>query len=135
MESLCRSSLSALDGACNDGFMSSAHLKEVLKVAQSAVRQTKRSFTTKEVSDIWQPSNWEEASKKLASSETLKSAAGLQTMCKQIAQIVGQESKQSKKKNADGKRKADEADEKQDDATEEKRPKRKKVKKGKEATA
>lgn len=134
MESLCRSSLSALDGACNDGFMSSAHLKEVLKVAQSAVRQTKRSFTTKEVSDIWQPSNWEEASKKLASSETLKSAAGLQTMCKQIAQIVGQESKQSKKKNADGKRKADEADEKQDDATEEKRPKRKKVK-GKEATA
>ena len=49
------------------------------------------------------------------------------------SQAIRLRSKQSKKKNSDGKRKADEADEKQDDA--EKRPKRKKVKKGKEATA
>ncbi len=126
METLSHSALAAIDDACDKEFLSAAQLKEILKIAQSAVHQTKRAFALKEVSEIWQPFKWEEASKKLEISDTLKSAVGLQTICKQIAQIAGQE---PKKNSGAGKRKAGEAVEKGGVEKEGKKPKRKKVKK------
>lgn len=126
METLCRTSLAAVENACGSGFLSAAQLKEMLKFVQSAVRQTKRVFTVKEVTEIWQPSKWDEVCKKLASSDTFKSAVGLQSICKQIVQIAGRE---LKGESGAGKRKADKVVEKQDDDEDAKKPKRKKVKK------
>ena len=75
--------------ACEDGSLTPAQAKEVLKLAQSAARQTKRvASTTEDVSTIWKPSRWQALSDKLAKSDPLKASTGLQNICKQLAQLA-----------------------------------------------
>lgn len=95
--------------ACEDGSLTPAQAKEVLKLAQSAARQTKRvASTPEEVSTIWKPSRWQALSDKLAKSDPLKASTGLQNICNQLAQLAasgtatksGQESSKRKMETA-----------------------------------
>ncbi|KAH8108174.1 DNA polymerase phi-domain-containing protein [Cristinia sonorae] len=89
MPLLSKSIEDVVSAACEDGSLTAAQAKEVLKLAQSATRQTKRVATTaQDTSTIWKPSRWQSLAQKLATSDTLKSSTGLQNICKQIAQLA-----------------------------------------------
>jgi DNA polymerase phi len=65
-------------------------VKDILKLALSAVRQTKRLNPDSEaLSSTWRPQQWDSLRTKLASSDKLKSSTSLQTMCNQIIQLCG----------------------------------------------
>ncbi|PIL30510.1 hypothetical protein GSI_07210 [Ganoderma sinense ZZ0214-1] len=91
MTALRKAILGAMTKACNDGSttLQPAHVKDILKLALVAARQTKRiAENANELSTVWQPSNWTELSNALASSDRLKGSVGLQAMCKQIVQLL-----------------------------------------------
>ncbi|KAI0668533.1 DNA polymerase phi-domain-containing protein [Trametes maxima] len=112
MPKLRQAILDALSNACSsESTLTPAHAKEILKLALTAVRQTKRFASgADEASSVWEPSKWTDLSSKLASSDRFKSAVGLQAMCKQIVQLLqDSNTKASVKDKAATKRKADEA--------------------------
>ncbi|TCD65622.1 hypothetical protein EIP91_002427 [Steccherinum ochraceum] len=127
MPLLSKSVIDVISDACADGSLTAAQAKDVLKLAQSAARQTKRVASgPQEVSSIWQPSRWQALAEKLATSGTLKSSTGLQNTCKQIAQL-SESTVIFKSAQEPSKRKLDASVD--DDAA--RNPSRKKVKKSK----
>ena len=121
-----------------------SHVKEILKVALVAIRQTKRvSQNSKDLSSAWQPSKWADLSNTLAASDRFKASVGLQAMCKQIVQLLqdsgtagskAQSGKSDKKeKKGATKRKAEEtaAEDEGDAADGGKKAKHKKARKAK----
>ncbi|CAL1703687.1 unnamed protein product [Somion occarium] len=136
MPSLRDAILAAVSKACTEASLTAAHVKEILKLAISAVRQSKRIVSSpEELATLWDPSSWEELSKNLATSDSLKAAAGLQNLCKQVIRAVNQSSTKdstSSNKPSSGatKRKADDG-EQGDEEVVTKKAKRKKVNKNK----
>ncbi|THG98713.1 hypothetical protein EW026_g3515 [Hermanssonia centrifuga] len=112
--------------ACSEESLTATQVKELLKLALSAIRQTKRVASQEQLRTIWEPSSWETLSSTLASADRFKSSTALQTMCKQISQLVTEE-KLSKAK-ASGKRKVDSLEGEEEVATSPKKVKRKKTK-------
>ncbi|KAI0713431.1 DNA polymerase phi-domain-containing protein [Earliella scabrosa] len=118
-----------------------SHVKEILKVALVAIRQTKRvSQNSKDLSSTWQPSKWADLSNTLAASDRFKASTGLQAMCKQITQLLQDDNSSAKtteksKEKATTKRKAeDTAEGGEGDATDSgKKGKHKKARKAKAA--
>lgn len=90
MPKLRKAILDVLTNACtSESSLTPAHAKEILKLALTAVRQTKRyTATVEEAASIWEPSKWTDLSAMLAESDRFKSAVGLQAMCKQIVQLL-----------------------------------------------
>ncbi len=140
MPKLRQAILDTLSNACTgESSLTPAHAKEILKLALTSVRQTKRfTATFEEAASIWEPSKWSDLSATLAASDRFKSAVGLQAMCKQIVQLL-QESdtagtKASSKDKAATKRKSEAvaADEEEEStAAPAKRAKHKKARKEK----
>ena len=98
MTSLRKAIIDTVTKACIDESttLQPAHVKDILKLALVAVRQTKRiAENANEPSTVWQPSSWSELSNALASSDRFKGSVGLQAMCKQIVQLL-QESNTAK---------------------------------------
>ncbi|EJF62593.1 hypothetical protein DICSQDRAFT_135562 [Dichomitus squalens LYAD-421 SS1] len=91
MPSLRKGILDTVSKACSDESTSlqPAHVKDILKLALGAVRQTKRfTQSSDELSTIWRPSKWTELSNTLASNDHFKASVGLQAMCKQLVQLL-----------------------------------------------
>ncbi|EIW60756.1 DNA-directed DNA polymerase [Trametes versicolor FP-101664 SS1] len=141
MPKLRQAILDTLSNACtSESSLTPAHAKEILKLALTSVRQTKRfTATVEEAASIWEPSKWTDLSATLAASERFKSAVGLQAMCKQVVQLLQESStagaKASGKDKAATKRKAEavaaEEDEIEGTAAPAKRAKHKKARKEK----
>lgn len=142
MPTLRKAILDTISPACEgESALQPSHVKDMLKLALVAVRQTKRVCSTgKELSSAWEPTQWSELSDRLSKSERFKASVGLQAMCKQIVQLlqvakadakaVGQSKKEKGKAGA--KRKAeDTVDDVEEGATTEsgKKAKHKKARK------
>jgi DNA polymerase phi len=129
--------------ACTDdkAKLTAPQMKEVLKLALVAARQTKR-FAEASLTEIWQPDLWSTLKQSLAQSSRFSSSTGLHKICDQMVQSTGGQSKaktkeRSKEKKAEGtgekspvKRKRI-ADEEEDAAGPEPKVKAKKAKKAK----
>ncbi|GBE82630.1 hypothetical protein SCP_0410150 [Sparassis crispa] len=89
---LRRSLHDVISNACGDTpTLTPAQMKELLKLGLTAVRQTKRfASSPEEVFSSWDPSTWNVLAGKLAASDRFKSSTGLQTMCKQMAQLASE---------------------------------------------
>ena len=146
MATLRKALLDTISNACSDDSSSvqPAHVKELLKLALVAVRQTKRvASSTDEAASTWQPAKWTALSSTLAANDRFKASVGLQAMCKQIVQLLqdsgtagpkAQSGKSDKKeKKGATKRKAEEtaAEDEGDAADGGKKAKHKKAKKAK----
>ena len=95
MPSLRTAILDTLTKACVDESttLQPAHVKDILKLAVVAARQTKRvADSSNQLATIWQPSGWSELSNALASNDRFKASVGLQAMCKQIVQLLQESS-------------------------------------------
>lgn len=127
MKALRHAIQKSVHGACENGTLTAAQVKEVLKLAQVAVRQSKRVLSPEELQEAWDPSSWESLSQMLASSDKMKSSSGLQSMCSQVAKLSGQQTESAKP----SKRKAASiaADAQEDTESPPKRKKRSKVNK------
>ncbi|KAI0933631.1 hypothetical protein AcW1_005407 [Taiwanofungus camphoratus] len=69
--------------------LSPPQMKELFKVGLATIRQSKRvSVTPEELSTIWDPPIWTTLASKLAMHGRFKSSTGLQSMCKQMAQMT-----------------------------------------------
>ncbi|THH32974.1 hypothetical protein EUX98_g1203 [Antrodiella citrinella] len=133
MPSLSTSIEEILTTACEDGSLTAPQAREVLRLAQSAARHTKRvASTIEEVSSVWQPTRWQGLARKLSSSDSLKSSTGLQNMCKQVAQLGEAGTATDKKTQESSKRKIDVSE---DDIVASKPTKRKKTKKAQKTKA
>ncbi|KIL68594.1 hypothetical protein M378DRAFT_190984 [Amanita muscaria Koide BX008] len=123
MPKLSQALLLTIQCACNDeNSLSAAQLKGLLKVALSAIRQSKRRGAID--TGVWGTSSWVSLQGKLEASPRFKSSIGLIKMCNQIVQTpnVGQNGEQK-----DGsKRKAQDSIEEQPSF----KPKRKRRKEG-----
>jgi DNA polymerase phi len=113
--------------------MSTAQMKDVLKLAVSALRQTRRlPLTEKEVSSIWRPSKWEAMGKRLATVEKFTASPALRTLCDQMTTVAGTSEVDSKARNKEPsrvrppKRKVDERNEIEGRGARSEKPKRKK---------
>ena len=124
--------------ACDasDGSLTAAQLKDILKLAILAIRQSRKICGDQESAAVWDASLWNGLSTKFASSSRLKSSTGLQSSCKEIVRLIEQSTKSGANhaedgvpndKAAVGKRKAGELEE----APEPQKTKSKKVKKAK----
>ena len=146
MTTLRKTILEKFSTACSDdaSTFQPAHAKELLKLALVAVRQTKRvSASVEEAAGAWQPTKWTTLSGTLAGNERFKASAGLQAMCKQIVQLLQDDSGKAKAKaqsekskkdaKSGGKRKAEAVTEDDGEAAEEsgKKAKHKKARKAK----
>lgn len=130
MPSLHESLYDTLIGACDKGSLTAPQVKEVFKSALALVRLTRKIAPgPDELVQTWDRSSWENLTKQLASSESLKTATGLQTLCKQLIQVLDRPLTKTDYANGATKRKADESDHEVDAAT--KKAKRKKGKKNK----
>ncbi|KAI0086629.1 DNA polymerase phi-domain-containing protein [Irpex rosettiformis] len=108
MSDLSQSVQKAVQEACEAETLSAGHVKQVLKLALSAARQSKKfAQPPKELHDAWQPSSWETLGATLAASDRFKSSTGLPVLCKQIAHLTGQDGESSGKAKGAKKRKAD----------------------------
>jgi DNA polymerase phi len=77
----------ALSACGETASLTTAQIKELLRLALVGIRLTKRaSDGTKTISDIWQPSEWEALTERLASTERFKPSTTLRTMCQQIVE-------------------------------------------------
>jgi len=119
--------LKTVQEACKeDSGMTSAQLKDLLKIVLAAVRHTKKA-SADAVEKTWSSSAWSDVKTSLSTSR-LKAAIGLQKMCEQITAMTkpASEKQDKKKKN---KRKAEEAVavEVEPVKEESKKPKRKKA--------
>lgn len=88
--------------ACkNEIVLTSAQMKDLLKLALVAVRQTTRvlaaSGATSRMTEIWDKDAWAEVSAQLAASERFKAATSLKSMCTQISQSLEGKTKASSK--------------------------------------
>ncbi|KAJ3542423.1 hypothetical protein NMY22_g3527 [Coprinellus aureogranulatus] len=85
--------------ACTDdkSKFTAPQMKEVLKLALAAARQTKR-FAEGSVTEIWQPDSWLSLKQSLVKSSRFSSSTGLHKMCDQMVQLAGGQSKDSKGK-------------------------------------
>ena len=134
MSSLRQNLHDIISKACDETTLTAAQLKDILKLALLAVRQSKRCLSKPDdLSKIWMPATWIVLTSKLAGNDRFKASTSLQAMCRQIAQLVQAPAAQSKKNkitatNTDevtGKRKAEAIG---DDAASTKKAKRKKSK-------
>lgn len=83
--------------------MTAAQLKEVLKLAPHAARQSRRVLSHEELLAAWEPSSWTTLSDTLKSCERFKSSGGLHSSLTQLMKVLNQETDSSKP----AKRKAD----------------------------
>ncbi|TFK46446.1 hypothetical protein OE88DRAFT_1667862 [Heliocybe sulcata] len=90
MPSLRQNLLKILSDACdNTATLSSAQVKDVLKLALTAARQTARVVQPpNSVAKIWEPRSWEDLQEKLKESQRFKSSSGLHAMCKQMVELA-----------------------------------------------
>lgn len=66
------------------GSLTTAQMKDILKLVLTAIRQTKRFFKdSTEVGGLWKSDVWDELLEKLTSSEKYGQATGLHAICKQ----------------------------------------------------
>ncbi|KAJ3512520.1 hypothetical protein NLJ89_g3472 [Agrocybe chaxingu] len=89
--------------------LSTQQLKELLKLALLAVRQTKRISPTTQ--SIWEPKAWKSLQLKLRNCSRFKASTGLHKMCEQTAHMAEGSEKDASKKQSQAptaKRKADE---------------------------
>jgi hypothetical protein len=92
--------------ACSeDGTLSAAQVKELLKTTLVCVRQHKR-ISPSTIREVWGPSSWKMLQAKLQESR-FQASKSLQNMCEQIARAMDD----SVIKAAPPKRKADESEE------------------------
>jgi DNA polymerase phi len=89
MPSLRDALLGVLTKACEDKSLSAAQMKDLLKLASSSARQTKRLCTPEQLSTTWTPSAWNQLRVQLAASDRFKSSTALLNACKQLAQLTG----------------------------------------------
>lgn len=99
---------------------SAAQMKDLFKLALLAVRQTKRYTSDKpeDLAKVWKSASWNDVLTSLTANDRFKTSTGLQSMCKQVLQLIQAQSGDGKietKKDGDssktkiGKRKADDA--------------------------
>ncbi|KAI0792872.1 DNA polymerase phi-domain-containing protein [Abortiporus biennis] len=135
MSALRKAILDASTKACEEetSSLSAAQMKEILKLATSAARQTNRvSSSESDITSTWNPSEWEKLAEKFSSSQSFKAANGLQNLCRQMVQITRSSAtsgKEKSKKRSVAKRKVDTLEEEDGEAT--KKAKHKKAKKSK----
>lgn len=89
--------------ACEGDSMTAAQLKEVLKLAPHAARQSRRVLPHEELLAAWAPASWTTLSDTLKSCERFKSSGGLHSSLTQLMKVLNQEPDATKP----GKRKAD----------------------------
>lgn len=89
--------------ACEGDNMTAAQLKEVLKLAPHAARQSRRVLSHEEFLAVWEPSSWTTMSDTLKSCERFKASGGLHSSLTQLMKILNQDVDTSKP----AKRKAD----------------------------
>lgn len=106
--------------ASRETTFSAAQLKDLFKLVLLAVRQTKR-YTSDKPEDLlkaWKAASWNDVLAALTTNDRFKTSTGLQSMCKQVLQLIqaqsGDGTIKSKKdgdnnKTKTGKRKADDA--------------------------
>ncbi|KZT74012.1 hypothetical protein DAEQUDRAFT_661194 [Daedalea quercina L-15889] len=89
--------LDVISQACeaSDASLTAAQVKELLKLALLAVRQTRHMCGDQALPTIWEPSLWNDLSSKLAASSRFKSSTGLRLSCKEIAHVSSQLAKSS----------------------------------------
>lgn len=86
----------ALIGACDEATtLSAPHMKELLKLALAAVRQTRNSAST-DVALVWSSDSWTNLHSKLIATERFKASKALHSLSKQIVQVIGESSSDSK---------------------------------------
>jgi len=126
MPSLRERLLELANKACSEeGKLSAPQLKDLLKIALHAARQTKR-HAPESVTDNWKPESWSKLKESLSKSTRFSSSTGLHKICDQLVQLVSPEASQGGKKSP-GKRKR-KAEEELAEAQKEKTKKVKKVK-------
>jgi DNA polymerase phi len=78
--------MSACDEAAT---LNTAQMKDLLKLAVLAVRQTRRVVPQSEnISMIWEPNAWDKLRTKLRSTERFKSSTALHALCEQTIQTI-----------------------------------------------
>ncbi|KAI5899852.1 uncharacterized protein SCHCODRAFT_02525003 [Schizophyllum commune H4-8] len=107
MELLQRSLADTITGACDGTVnLNAAQLKELLKLANSAARQSQKQ--PENVKTVWTATTWTQLSDRLSSSDKFKSSTGLHKTCQQIAQLIsGTPSQTSATKTASAAKSAD----------------------------
>ncbi|KAL1735154.1 DNA polymerase phi-domain-containing protein, partial [Schizophyllum commune] len=86
MELLQRSLAETITGACDGSVnLNAAQLKELLKLANSAARQSQKQ--PENVKAVWTASTWTQLADRLSSSDKFKASTGLHKTCQQIAQL------------------------------------------------
>ncbi len=121
MTSLRKSLYDLVSNACDEkATLNVAQVKDVLKLALSALRQTLR-LTSIDVDAIWAPKKWQKLSEKLVASPNLKSSPALPALCQQIVQVAT--GKPAGKPKAGLKRKGDTTSEATEGKRQKKRPK------------
>ncbi|KAF8162945.1 DNA polymerase phi-domain-containing protein [Crassisporium funariophilum] len=99
--------LDVADDSCTDkANLSTAQMKELLKLGLVAVRQTKRIAPTA-TEAAWQPKSWRSLHESLTNSVRLKASPALQKMCEQIARMSEDSGSLSNSKPTKSKRKVD----------------------------
>jgi DNA polymerase phi len=77
--------LDTLTAASNEAIvMSTAQMKDVLKLGLFATRQTNRVCTPEEMSNIWQSKRWEELETTFLKSKRYNASKALHTICQEI---------------------------------------------------
>lgn len=112
---------SLIDNACSEEATSftAPQLKEVLKLALTAIRQTKRVISEpSDLSKLWNSSTWQKVHDHLFKSDRFGKSTGLHAMCKQIRDAAspstsgskpnGKKSKGDGEKSTTAKRKVEE---------------------------
>ena len=106
MSSLRQQLLEVAEHACNDsGVLTTAQMKEVLKLVFLGVQQTNR-MVPKATESLWKADSWKSLIEKVQTSPRLKSSPVLLKLCERIAytsegsgtSINGQSKKASKRK-------------------------------------
>lgn len=131
--------LDTMSQACeaSDASLTAAQVKEILKLALLAVRQSRKACGDQGLTAVWNAAPWNNLSTKFAATSRFKSSTGLQSSCKEVARLIEQSAKSEDAPAKDGasedsaaasKRKAGELDE---GAPEPQKAKNKKVKKAK----
>lgn len=88
MTSLRKSLYTLVSEACEEkATLNVAQVKDVLKLALSAIRQTLR-LPSVDVDTVWTPKKWQKLADKLTSSPTLKSSPALPALCQQIVKVA-----------------------------------------------
>ncbi|TFK72185.1 hypothetical protein BDN72DRAFT_792794 [Pluteus cervinus] len=140
MSTLQKDILQTINDACDEKqSFTSAQLKDLLKIALSAVRQTQRVGAKHSISTkTWDATLWTSSKAKLAQSSRFKESTGLHKMCEQVVRASSQLSKGTSEgpSQPPAKRKADQVDVDEGDATvkEGNKTKRKKPKKDKSSS-